>query len=425
MNQNKFLIFITILILFIAGFNGFLIEENLLKINRSILSLILDGSILLIGILSIQKARQIGHLIIILLAFLITTLISYLLNYRDLSAILFFNGLREFIPYFFFPIIFINFFQSSQRINFIKKFNVFLYIFLIIQIPVSLYQFSIDGAGDSVGGTQGNGFSGNLTIIVFLATYYLMVQDFDEKNIIVSFLKKSYLLIFWLPAFINETKISFVFIIVFFILLNKISYSNVYKYIVMFLILIPFLLIFNSIYEKTTSNSINNDFLNEDFLVEYLASDDEIYQDIPRFQKIAIYLAMVNTKDAIIGKGIGQFKGGTTVNLTPFAEQYYWLLSGSVAMFFFLFVQTGIIGTVLFIFYWIRLIITQENKNRTGYAVNIIIFATFSFIVIQFYNVSFRSLFFCGIIMYSVCYAIFQKKSHKVRIIDSNSKFKY
>jgi hypothetical protein len=169
--------------------------------------------------------------------------------------------------------------------------------------------------------------------------------------------------------------------------------------------LIPLLLIFDSIYEKTTGKSYTADILNKDYIEDYLTSEDEKYGDIPRFQKIAIFMTEFSPGDKLYGKGLGQFKGGTTLALTPFASSYQWLLSGSRAMLFFLIIQTGIIGAVVFLLYWIFLISYKQNGMKVRNGRNIIIFVTICFVLILGYNDSLRSLFFCAIIMYVVTYA--------------------
>lgn len=415
MNTRKILLNLTLLILTISGINGFLIEEGFLNVNRSVLSLILDIALFIVAISSFQNKKQIRQLLLIIISFGILTVISFVLNSKELTLIIYLNGLREFIPYFLFPIIYLNLFQSSQRYNLEKYFNVFIYLFLLLQIPVSIYQYSIYGAGDMVGGTQGSMYSGELTFIVFLATYYLMMQGFDENNILKSFIKKSYLLIFWLPAFIDETKISFILIILFILLLNKLSFANIWKYILVTVALIPILIVFNTIYERTTNLSITQDILNKDFLVDYLTSNDDNYTDIPRFQKIIIYMHDFDQKEILFGKGIGQFKGGSELAPTPFADRYDWLLQGSVPVFFFVLVQLGIVGYIPFTLYWITLISFHSNKRSIDNTGNMVAYTTTLFIIIQLYNTSLRSLFFCGIIMYILCYAISTSKKEQSR----------
>lgn len=415
MYPNKTLTYFILIVLALSGLSGFLIEEVFLGINKSFLSFILDLSLLVVAGFSIHNTRPVRKLISFFLIFLTITLGSFALNFNELSFVIYFNGLREFLPYFLFPIIYINLLNSSRREFYIRKFNSFLYIFLSLQIPVSLYQLSKYGAGDMVGGTLGAGGSGILTFLVFLATYYLMVQDFDANHVYRSFKKKSYLLLFWLPAFINETKISFVLIILFVLLLVKISITNIRKYIFLALTIIPLLFIFDSIYKSTTNHSITAEYIDRDFLTKYFIQDDENETDIPRIQRIAIYLTTFNVKEILLGKGIGQFKGGTTLDPTPFARDYEWLLQGSRTMFFFLLVQVGLIGAISFIFFWFYLISFRPHKQkRINYSGNLLAFATGCFIIIQFYNDSLRSLFFSGILLFIMTYAISKKKETKI-----------
>lgn len=406
MNLKKIIIYSLLTTLAISGFTGFLIDESILSIDKSITTFILDVLLFLIAIASINKTKQIRKLLLFSSFFLIISIISYILNSKNLNLSAYANGLREFLPYFLFPIIYINILQSNWRNFLISKFNTFLYIFLVLQIPVSIYQFLKYGAGDFVGGTQGAGFSGILTFLIFLSTYYLMIKKFDENNFFKNLLKKSFLFIFWLPAFINETKISFILILCFFLLIVKLSFSNIKKIVFITFLILPIFFFFNFIYQNTVSNFTSTDFLDLNFLENYLATDDT-QKDIPRLQKIGIVMLQFNNEEILWGKGVGQFKGGSKLSLTPFATKYEWLLSGSVPMFFFLLVQIGLIGAIWFIIYWFFLIsFRPEQKQRVNYSTNLIIFTTVCYIIIQVYDTSFRFLFPSGIIMYFLCYAI-------------------
>lgn len=413
MYKKKIILYAIISILAISGFNGYLIEIGLLNINQSILNLLLDAFLLIVAFFSIKNNTQIRTHLFVFLIFIFITIFTYILNVNELTPLIYFNGLREFIPYFLFPIIYLNLFQSRWRHIWIKNFDRFLYVFLALQIPVTLYQFSIHGTGDMVGGTQGEGFSGILTFTVFLGTYYLMTQGFDEQHLVKSVAKKSYLLIFWLPAFINETKISFILIPLFLFLLVKFAVSNIPKYIYILLIMVPSLFFFNYIYQRIATDFDSNDFLTAEFLQEYLASDNEQYDDVPRFEKLAFFMNNFDQQEILFGQGIGQFKGGTTLDLTPFAARYEWLLQGSVPMVFFLLIQVGIAGVLVFLAYWIIMISFRPIIQKDNYSNNLIIYSTVCFIIIQLYNDSLRSLFFCGIITYIMCYAISPTRPHK------------
>lgn len=405
MYLNKIILYITILLLVLSSLFGFLFNEGVFGKTESIYRLFLDLILIVIGVSSIQINKRTKPLLIVFLVFIVLSFFSFLINNKELKFSEYINGIREFLPYFLFPFIYLRIFQSRRRIVFIKNFNRFLYFFLSLQIPVSLYQFLRYGAGDNVGGTLGNGGSGILTFTIFLTTYYLMTQGLNPKNVFKSLLKKSYLLIFWLPIFINETKISFLLIILFFIFLNLFSLYNLRKYIITGIVIIPLLMAFDSIYENTTNNSFTKEILDKDFIENYLSSNEDHYTDIPRFQKIAIFVTTFDTDYVLLGKGIGHFKGGTTMNLTSFASTYQWLLLGSRPMSFFLLVQVGILGIILFLTYWILIINSRDRKYTLSYSRNIIIFTTICLLLILMYNDSLRSLFFSGIIMYILIYA--------------------
>lgn len=409
MNLNKIAHYILLFVLYVTAFSNFTTKFIFGNTNNSFLNICIDVIIIIICIYLLSKVKNniIFYFFIILITF------SFIINEGNITT--FTNGFREFSSFFLLPIIYKYLFYSLNCKKIIKSFNTFLYTFLSIQIPISIFQYLQYGAGDAVGGSLGAGFSGVLTFTIFLSTFYLMTQNFDPNNVIKCFLKKSYLLIFWIPTFINETKISFILIILFFILLNKIKIKNIFRYAALSITLIPLVVAFDTAYEKTTGNSYLNGILTEDFIEDYLLNDDDKYDDIPRFRKIIIFTTTFDFKDVMIGKGLGHFKGGTTLDPTPFAAKYQWLLAGSRPMIFFLLVQVGVIGTLLFILYWTILVIPKNSKKqRVEYSSNLIAYATICFTIIMLYNDSLRSLFFCSILMYIITYATLPVEPAKI-----------
>jgi len=390
------------------------ISNFVLEVNRSYVNLVTDIILFSLGVLSFinLKSKNIKRFFVVFFIFIIFV---YINNRDKANLLLTVNGIREFIPFFIFPILYMHYLQSSEAKYFVKLFDRFLIIFLVAQIPVSLYQFSVYGAGDEVGGTLGIGYSGVLTFIIYLSTYYLMIKDFNRHNIIKSIFNKWYLFIFWIPTFVNETKVSFFLIIFFFLFLFDIRIHSIFnrKLITIVLLILVGGYFFDYAYSKITGENFSN-MLNEDYIMGYLAGDvneKAILEgvDIPRITKIVYTYNIFDAKELLFGNGIGHFKGGTELPLTPFADTYSWLLWGSRPMFFFLIIQIGIIGVLLVYCYWfIILHYVWKNKVVIEITNNIIIFSTLCFIVIQLYNDLLRSLFFCGIFMFIPVYPLYR-----------------
>lgn len=376
------------------------------NINDSFVRFGMDVLLVFTAILSF-RGRNNSKLLAIGALFLIISLLSLLVNIKSLDITSFMNGMRDFIPYFFFPVLYINLFRLAQVESLIKKFDKFLYIFLASQIPVTLMQFMKYGAGDSVGGTLGVGSSGNLTILVYSCTYFLMIKDFDQKRYFRSFMKKSYLLIFWIPSFLNETKISFLMMILFFLFLAPVKANAIFKYVMIMFLIIPVTYLFDHFYAQTTGHSFFDEILTEDYVDRYLVGDRDTNEDfdIPRLAKINMAFQIQKDSQFWFGNGPGQFKGGTTLSLTPFALRYQWLLKGSIPMLFLIFVQVGMFGLIIFIIFWLTLLRISWKNRLVENSKNIGLFLSAVFILIMFYNQSLRNLFVCGILMYFMIFA--------------------
>lgn len=393
------------MILGISGYISF-VNDFIVEINKSYVNLLIDVTLLFLTISCIRNTTEKIEFIRPLLLFTIFLCIVYIFNRDKVNLFLTLNGAREFFPFFFFPIVYKIFFSSNLATIFKAKFDRFLLIFLSIQIPVSMYQFAYYGAGDWVGGTLGFGFSGVLSFIIYLSTYYFMTQNFDKNNFAKSLAKKWYLFLFWIPTLINETKVSFLLVIFFFLFLFELHYKSFFtkKFIWIAVLIVCGGYVFDLVYSRATGYSFT-EFFSEEFIQWYLAGDvtknNILYGvDIPRLTKIIFSFFMFDNYSLFIGHGIGHFKGGTELSLTPFAEQYAWLLLGSRPMFFFLLIQIGIIGAGVFYYYWFVLVRLVWGMGTFAFTKNTMLFCTLCFMVIQIYNDSFRSVFFCSIFMY-------------------------
>jgi hypothetical protein len=174
---------------------------------------------------------------------------------------------------------------------------------------------------------------------------------------------------------------------------------------------LAFILIFSN-YFFTEDVSVKNpiiDIFNVNFLDNYLAGDAESYNDIPRFTKIVIGLEVLSENNNIIlGQEYGAFKGGTTLALTPFAENYQWLISGSRSYIFYLLVSGGLTLIFLILFLIIGEII--RKRGFENYETGLLRFITSIFFILLFYNDAFRNPAFLIIFIYLLFFSKYYQR---------------
>lgn len=392
---------------------GFIADEFMpfLRTLESPLFLAIDFTIVVLGIMLLKKKWD----IIFISTFIVT---SYLITcwYNNISLFLYVNGIRDFITFLFIvPIINYFFENESRKENFIKAFDKNLFLFLLIQTPCLIWQFLKYGAGDHGGGSLGNWNSGIISTLIYLISFYLMQKRIDNKNYFTSLWKNKIYVILLFPTFLNETKISFVFLVLYFLLLLPIDK----KMFIRILVAIPSLviLIWGGIvlYLSSTNGGddgifsldyyVNGYFYNEDSeeYVKWLRDMDNVDDeslDIPRFTKFLLMpeLSEENPGHELTGFGVGIFKGGTFVDNTDFYNKYEWLLVGSIPYLFHLLIQLGIVGLVYFIVFWVGcLVIRKKDKVRVK---NLQLYIISVVTLILFYNDSLRNILLGLILIY-------------------------
>ena len=392
----KFQIKLVIISIYFLAFSNLILDFlGLREAIGSYLMLGVDIIVFYVGLVNLKKNKV--NLFFILAAISICS-INYL--FHDYDVLTFVNGLREILLVF----LVFSFYESltfSKHIILMEKYiQKFIFIFLIIQIPVTLYQFVIFGAGDQVGGTMGNGNSGVLTLTTILMVYVRIKYLRTTIGI-----KAYYNALFLLPLFVNETKISFILIPLMFLCL-----SNIKKISTIIPSLLGGLLIFlllNSLYTNQGRKSENpfSEMFNSDFLENYLFKDDiPEGSDIPRFTKIFISISFLNRDpiDFLFGKEVGAFKGGTTLSRSNFATQYNWLLLGSRPYIFFLLITGGWLLLSLTISFFAYKFWATRGKHWDGQFILLVIAFL---IIVLFYNDAYRNQFFCYMYVYFVMLA--------------------
>lgn len=394
--KYKLITKIIIPILWIYTLFGFISDEifTFLVGLKSPLLFVCDLILILTGCFLLRKKWD----YILLFSFLVISYISSVIQ-NDLGISTYLNGLRDFMPLLIFVPIFLYFREDEERYTYFKeKMDRFILFFLIIQIPCSLYQFVLYGAGDLVGGSLGWYSSGILSTLVFILTFYLLSEKREkDQNLGLFFFENKYYLLLLLPAFLNETKVSFIYVILFFMLFLKIDrYILVRAMIATPIVVLVFVFAINA-YIIATGTS--DDFMSLDYYTEmYLMNDDAVNyaiflddgsEDVPRFNKILEgWTLLFSEKKELLGFGLGHFKGGTTLGQTAFFDQYQWLLVGSVPYLFFVFIQLGILGLIWQVFFWIKSFDFDRNYTHN---LNIQFFVFILYILILFYNDSFRN----------------------------------
>lgn len=377
----------------------------------TVITLIIDILIVVLTLSFIKlKSKYMNYIYI----FIVFSSISYLMSVNT-SLLAHINGIRETLIFICYFVIMDILHLSRQTYNINNKFSIFTYIFLTIQIPVTILQFIEFGAGDAVGGTFGLGGSGLLTFSIFMLIYYLIE---NKSKIPKDRIKKGLpLLIFLIPIALNETKISFVFLLLFFI-----SFANIKKInssVGVILLGILTVICFSFIY--TTKENVNyknplEGIFSNHFLNEYLLGDENTYEDVPRFTKIIIGTEkLTNDGDLFLGKDYGAFMGSQLKINSEFSKKYQWLLKGSVPYTFYLLISGGIF-LLLFINWMVfSEIFRKHNNNVKNYSPSFLFFLTALFIIILFYNDGLRSPVFSFLFVFLLFFSKYHKKQLKSR----------
>ncbi len=379
--------------------------------------LLADAIFLIMGLLTLRDRRD----IIVFVSFLFIGLFSSIVLNRQGIGVTF-NGTRSYFGIIFSVPIIRWFLTGKNADRFMRSFDKLLFVFLIIQVPCIFWQFLKYGAGDRVGGSLGNWSSGVISSLIYSTSFYLVSKRWDYDHYVES-IKKNYIYILLLiPTFFNETKASFIYLFLYFILLLRLKLSVV-KQLVWIL---PAILIIGSglgvIYLKVTNQDADR-VLSYDFFKEYLFGEstehvvdlalavednglvvDDTWNnviDVPRFTKIIVVPTVFKESHKSIwwGAGLGQFKGTNVVGLTPFSKRYFWLLRGSKPWVFYVFVELGIIGLIWVIMTLVSLL---RRRSATSNGLNIKLYIGFMLLFFFLYNDSLSSLYFCTLLFYMV-----------------------
>lgn len=399
---------------------GFICDEFVpgLESLRSYIMLACDGMLALLGLLCLRQRADILFIIALVLVSFTSSVV-----FNGLSLFFTVNGMRVFIGAMFcYPIFRYFLDEQRRREHFLKTLDKSLEIFLWLQVFCIGYQFVLYGADDHGGGSLGNWYSGTISMMIYVISFYLMHKRIKPQQFTSSIINNFKYVLLLTPTFLNETKISFVLLVLYFILLMPID-KRIYKRA---LITMPIMLVLFAVgyttykmtYKGDVSNTVNTDgidIFSEEYLTEYILSDLENAEegvewsldnnesglaDIPRLTKFLLLPMFEEDSPGHIplGFGVGHFKGGTKLNHSEFYDQYEWYLMGTIPYFIHIYLQLGVIGVLLFIVYFVTLFFRHPN-DCSRRDMNLQLFLAVLIGIIFFYAESLRDPIF-SIIVY-------------------------
>ncbi len=397
MKTKILILFIVVLHNTVAGLVATVIAPGLDPIIR-VLTFVGDIAVILLAMLSFQSSPILpARKWMLLLVFASIFTLIYNIDRVDLASHL--NGLRE--PLFFLCVLVVinNIMQSEYAGWFVKAFTIYLIVFALAQLPLSIVQFQEYGAGDKVGGTFGlSGGSGFVSQLLFLIVFYLLVRygSLDAYN---GFSFK-YIMLFSLlliPCALNETKVSFVYLTLF--MLFIIDSRRLLRSIPVVLLGVFLLVALNSYYSENVQSTDN--LLDPEFFEKYLLHDKREGVDVPRFQKVVMMFEMMadDVWTAIVGMGYGIFQAGGIIGTSRFAQSMY-AFSGTRILLNSVWMQGGIIAVIL-----LAVPMFAFLKNQAGRARNTRAFAMFlagMLLLMWLYNYAILNKVFASIVAFMI-----------------------
>ncbi len=350
--------------------------------------LLLNGAcqMLIVG-LGIWTLRSRTDIAIIVVTIVVTYYSTVIHNGE--ATFVWLNGLRRYAPYMFvLPIIRWLWAEPERRARFMRIFDRNMYIFLWLQFPCLSVQAIIWGMGDYGGGSLGWYNSGIISQIIYLVSFYLMVRSWNPKRGYIGNLLDNWVyVVLLLPSMLNETKISFIFMLLYFLLLIPFD-RHLFRRL-MIVIPVVFVALAGSFWWYISYVDKRKDILDEDFFDNYVMGEnmidfvfdlldsdvdtDDVWEnDYARGIKFALLPTLLErgeNNNEMWGYGIGQFKGGNFVEKTKFAKHYQWILRGTQTEMFDNIVELGYTGGILLIVYWIVVFrffrrVGRRNRNR-------------------------------------------------------------
>jgi hypothetical protein len=386
-----------------------------LEPTRSYVNMLCDLAYVVLGVSTIKNRRD----TIVLVSFCAIGGLSAFVNHQ--GCIEFVNGCRDFVGLLFAAPIIRYMLISNDSERFVKSFDKMLYIFLWLQVPCLVSQFIRFGAGDAGGGSLGKFASGQVSTLIYIISFYLINKEWNENKSYFQNLWANRVYVFLLfPTFLNETKISVLYFMFYFVLLIVIDKKVIGKLI--FALPLSLVLFCVAGYIYLVAIDVQSDHFDSEYFTEYLIGDDidhlmelaELVQDevietdnlwvvdLPRYGRFVAVPEILSSSTGggmLLGAGVGQFKGGQVLSTSEFASKYQWFLQGSSIMFFFIVIQLGLIGLIWMMYDLMSILFTSDKHVRAN---NIKLYMLLVTTLILVYNDQYRSFYIC-MIMFYIC----------------------
>ena len=418
------------IIFWMVGVSSFVIEEILpfLDSLKQVIMLVSDVIILILGLVTLKTKKD----KILIVAFAVLGVLSSVVN--KVPAVLWVNGFRDYIPFLMLLPLIRYFMTCDESARFRESFDRQLKYFLILQAFCVTEQFILYGANDAGGGSLGFGYSGTISMVIILLSFYFVSKNWDGDNYLRSLWENRLYVFLMFPVFLNETKVSFLLLLVYFLLLYPFKIQSIGK----MLIALPVVLIVAAGLAWAYMWATNMDELYDlgDYLsggtdpeevielaemaIELTESEDfDAFElDIPRFLKLTMMPgALERTRGGLVlGAGLGHMKGWTTLERTPFARENGALLFGTRMSAHMFFLSLGILGMIWVCFwYWDAL---DFKKKEANLALQTKLFLLMVAVLGFFYSDSFRYIVPCIVFYYlsmTSSYALKQDKKRRKR----------
>lgn len=404
-------------VFWVLGTVGFVCDELIpgLESLRSYILLGCDAAIVLLGLLCLRHRADFIFIGCLLLIALASSLV-----FNRLPVFFTLNGLRVFIGAMFCYPIFRYFMDDPlRRERFTRSLDKHLEIFLWLQVPCIAYQFILYGADDHGGGSLGNWYSGIISMLIYLISFYLIKKRINPRHFLSSIASNYKYVLLLTPTFFNETKISFVLLVLYFILLIPIDKKLFMRSLIvlpaMSLLFMLGYITYQLTYKGDVSNTVADlNIFSEDYVTEYVLSDvenaeegvewsleneDKGTADIGRLTKFLLLPMFEEDSPGHIplGFGLGHFKGGTMMSHSEFHDRYEWYLMGTIPYLIHIYLQLGVVGVLGYIVFLISLFHRHPDEYPKR-DLNLQIFLIILIGINLFYAESLRDLIFCTIV---------------------------
>ncbi|MDE6130471.1 MAG: hypothetical protein K2F74_02660, partial [Muribaculaceae bacterium] len=247
---------------------GFVSEEFLPFLSKltTFEMLFIDGAFALFGFVTIRNKGDIAVLVTFLVIGVISTIYLNGIGWYNFG-----NGFRDFVGIIFVVPVIRWFFRSERSAEFVRDFDKQLKIWLYVQAFCLTWQFIRYGANDAGGGSFGYGSSGMVSTLIYLISFYLLSKNWDSSNAWKSIKENKEYLILLYPTFLNETKISFIYLMLYMLLLIKFDRTVWIKAVFLFPVFGMVMALLFSVYLDVTDQE-GDEVLTWEFLSQYFFS---------------------------------------------------------------------------------------------------------------------------------------------------------